>query len=62
MPPLSTSSSATAMRMTSRFSFAPVRLSSTMLIAAATGTSRETAKSRLRYAVNKLRAALGELK
>jgi RNA polymerase sigma-70 factor, ECF subfamily len=29
-------------------------------IAAATGVSRETAKSRLRYAVAKLRAALGE--
>lgn len=31
-------------------------------IAAATGTSRETAKSRLRYALNKLRAGLKELK
>jgi RNA polymerase sigma-70 factor (ECF subfamily) len=31
-------------------------------IAAATGTSRETAKSRLRYALNKLRAGLKEQK
>lgn len=31
-------------------------------IAAATGTNRETAKSRLRYAVNKLRSALKDLK
>lgn len=31
-------------------------------IAAATGVSRETAKSRLRYAVNKLRSALKDLK
>jgi RNA polymerase sigma-70 factor (ECF subfamily) len=31
-------------------------------IAAATGVSRETAKSRLRYALNKLRAGLRELK
>lgn len=30
-------------------------------IAAATGTNRETAKSRLRYAVNKLRSALKDL-
>lgn len=31
-------------------------------IAAATGVNRETAKSRLRYAVGKLRAALKDLK
>jgi RNA polymerase sigma-70 factor (ECF subfamily) len=31
-------------------------------IAAATGVNRETAKSRLRYALNKLRAGLKELR